>query len=172
MADENGDDMQEGYEAAPRKKVSGKKLVLFIALPIIVLIGAGVGVYFSGLLDPLLGGHKQEKVAEAKADSNEPGDFYDLDEMLVTIRSTGTKQKYLKLQVSLELQSKEDEKRIEAVMPRIIDNFQVFLRELRVEELEGSEGIYRIKEELLTRVNAAAHPVKVKDVLLKNLVIQ
>ena len=39
--------------------------------------------------------------------------------------------------------------RIEAVMPRIVDNFQIYLRELRLEDLRGSAGIYRLREELL-----------------------
>ena len=61
---------------------------------------------------------------------------------------------------------------LEAVMPRIIDNFQVFLRELRVEDLSGSRGTARIKEELLTRVNVAVAPARVDDVLFKEMLIQ
>ena len=57
-------------------------------------------------------------------------------------------------------------------MPRIVDNFQVYLRELRVEDLRGSSGLYRLREELLQRVNAAAAPAKVTDVLFKELLIQ
>ena len=56
--------------------------------------------------------------------------------------------------------------------PRIIDNFQVYLRELRVEDLRGSAGIYRLREELLARVNNAVHPTKVKDVLFKDMLVQ
>ena len=62
--------------------------------------------------------------------------------------------------------------RLAAVMPRIIDNFQVYLRELRVEDLRGSGGIYRLREELLARVNAASAPVRVKDVLFKEMLVQ
>ena len=76
------------------------------------------------------------------------------------------------MRVSLELENQTDEARIASVMPRIIDNFQVFLRELRVEELQGSQGIYRVKEELLARVNAAARPAKVKDVLIGEILVQ
>ena len=62
--------------------------------------------------------------------------------------------------------------RLQAVMPRIVDNFQVYLRELRVEDLRGSGGIYRLREELLARVNAAAAPIKVVDVLFKEMLVQ
>ncbi|MBP5856947.1 flagellar basal body-associated FliL family protein [Marivibrio halodurans] len=172
MADEDDEDIGGG------KKVSGKKLVLFILLPLLVLAGAGAGVYMSGLLDPILNpGASEEHVAEEEAPNEEeapsgPGVFVPLDEMTVTLRSAGSKARYLKLQLTLELEKAEDEERVRAVMPRIIDNFQVFLRELRVEEMEGSQGIYRIREELLTRVNQAANPVKVKEVLFTDMLIQ
>ncbi|WP_259783159.1 flagellar basal body-associated FliL family protein [Aestuariispira ectoiniformans] len=157
-------------------RVSGKKLVLFIVLPVLLLVGTGAGLFFSGILDPILGieaegDAHQEAAMEDKAPTA-PGVFYDLDEILVTLRTAGSKQKFLKLQVSLELESQEDVAKVEAVKPRIIDNFQVFLRELRLEELEGSQGVYRIKEELLDRVNQAVYPVKIKDVLFKDMLIQ
>lgn len=151
----------------------GKKLILFIVLPILLLAGAGAGVYFSGLLDSFLGDAPAEEVKEEEVNEAETaGHYIDLDEMLVTLASKSRKQSFLKLRVSLELKTLEDEARVTAVMPRIIDNFQVFLRELRVEELQGSQGIYRVKEELLSRVNAAAHPVKVKDVLFREILVQ
>lgn len=110
--------------------------------------------------------------SEGGAAPGDPGVFVDLDEILVTLRGSGTKQKFLKLQVTFELEKPEDEARIEAVKPRIVDNFQVFLRTLRLEELEGSQGVYRIKEELLYRVNQAVQPLKIKDVLFKDMLIQ
>ena len=169
----------EELEEEGKKKVGGKKLVLFIVLPLLVLGGAGVGVYMSGLLDPLLG---VEEAAEGEGEEGgaveegpvvaTPGHYLDVKEMLVSLRSSGRKQQILKLRISLELMNAEDQATIESFMPKIIDNFQVFLRELRVEELEGSEGLYRVKEEMLLRVNEAAHPVKVRDVLIGDMLIQ
>ena len=150
----------------------GKKLILFIVLPILLLAGAGAGVYFSGLLDSFLGAPAEEAKAEEVNEAETAGYYIDLDAMTVTLAGKGRKQSFLKLLVSLELKDQTDEARISAVMPRIVDNFQVFLRELRVEELKGSQGIYRVKEELLSRVNAAAHPVKVKDVLFREILVQ
>lgn len=174
MSDET-ETVEIDEEEGGGSRVSGKKLVLFIVLPILLLVGTGAGLFFSGILDPLLGIESEEEMME-EADTNAaptaPGVFFDMDEILVTLRTAGTKQKFLKLQVSLELESQEDVVRVEAVKPRIIDNFQVFLRELRLEELEGSQGVYRIKEELLDRVNQAVYPVKIKDVLFKDMLIQ
>ncbi|WP_420549412.1 flagellar basal body-associated FliL family protein [Curvivirga sp.] len=178
MADEGG--VAEGAdgedEEGGKKRVSGKKLVLFILLPILILIGAGVGLFLSGMLDPLLGGG-DEVTEEAAEDTpvevaEAPSIFLPLDEILVTLRSPGSKQKFLKLQVSLEISTIEEQAHIENLKPRIVDSFQVFLRELRLEELEGSQGVYRIKEELLDRVNKAIAPVKAKDVLFNDLIVQ
>lgn len=176
---EEVEDGGEGGEGGGKKKVGGKKLILFIVLPIVVLAGAGVGVYMSGLLDPLLG---KEEAAEGEGEEGvsengepvvaTPGVYLDVPEMLVSLRSSGRKQQILKLRISLELLNAEDQPVIEAFMPKIVDNFQVFLRELRVEELEGSQGLYRVKEEMLARVNQAAHPVKVRDVLIGDMLIQ
>ena len=98
--------------------------------------------------------------------------FYDLPEILVNLNSTGRKQNFLKIRVSLELESALDVGKIEAVMPRIIDNFQVYLRELRVDDLQGSAGMLRLREELMARVNNAVKPAKVNDVLFKEMLVQ
>lgn len=177
MSEEGEDGVVEDGE---KKKVGGKKLVLFIVLPILILVGAGAGLYFSGILGSLLGGEEtQEAEGEAPGTGEDagpaiatPGFYLEVPEMLVSLRSSGRKQQILKLRISLELAGPEDEPAITAFMPKIVDNFQVFLRELRVEELEGSQGLYRVKEEMLARVNQAAHPVKVKDVLIGDMLIQ
>lgn len=98
--------------------------------------------------------------------------FYDLPEMLVNINTAGRKRNFLKLRVSLELGNEEDINMVENVLPRIVDNFQVYLRELRLEDLQGAAGMYRLREELLTRVNAAVRPAQVKDVLFKEMIVQ
>ena len=58
------------------------------------------------------------------------------------------------------------------MLPRIVDNFQVYLRELRLDDLRGSAGVYRLREELLARVNTAVRPAKIKDVLFKEMLVQ
>ena len=169
MSDGIGDDDEEDSA----KKTSGKKLVLFILIPIIILIAAGAGLFFSGMLDSLVAEEVIEEVADEEITKTfVPSSYYELDEMLVSLRSSGAKQKFLKIQLSLELENAVDMAVIEASVPRIIDSFQVFLRELHIEELEGSRGVYLIKEELLSRVNQAIHPVKIKDVLFKDMLIQ
>lgn len=160
-------------EVKPGGGLSGKKLILFIVLPLILLGGGAGGAYLTGLLDPLLGiAQPAEEDGHAPAAAEGPSVYFELPEMLVNLNSTGKKTSYLKILVSLELENAEAVHDIEAVLPRIIDSFQVYLRELRMDDLRGSAGLYRLREELLLRVNAAVDPVKVKDVLFKEMLVQ
>ena len=161
-----------GAAATPKKrKFSGKKIVLFFVLPVLLLFITGAGIYFSGLADPFLGGDEAEKDLLATEPEGPPA-YYDLPDMLVNLNSTGRKTSYLKISVSLELSSAEDVEPLELVLPRVIDNFQVYLRELRIEDLRGSAGLQRLREELLLRVASAAQPAIVKDVLFREMLIQ
>jgi flagellar FliL protein len=92
--------------------------------------------------------------------------------MLVNINTAGRTKNFLKIKVSLELNNEADINRVENVLPRIVDNFQVYLRELRLEDLQGAAGVYRLREELLNRVNAAVRPAQVKDVLFQEMIVQ
>lgn len=171
-ADAIGEDFEDGGGDGPRKKkFSGKKLILFIVLPLLLLIGAGAGVYLSGILGP-----KQEAAPMTDQEAPPPPPaqavFFDLPEIIVNLNSAGRRSTFLKMNVSLELQNPNDIGRINEVMPRIIDNFQVYLRELRIEDLQGSAGMYRLREELLRRVNLAVRPARVRDVLFREMLVQ
>lgn len=170
-----GDDEGEG-EGAPAKKGGAKKLILFIVLPLVLVIGIAAGLYFTGLADPILGTVTGKEPGAAKGEdkpaSVQAAVFYDLPDMLVNLNATGRRQAFLKIRVSLELEKATDIPRIEQVMPRIVDNFQVYLRELRLEDLQGAAGVYRLREELLSRVNTAVRPAKVNDVLFKEMLVQ
>ncbi|MEQ9327802.1 MAG: flagellar basal body-associated FliL family protein [Rhodospirillales bacterium] len=181
MADDDldepmNDDLDAGSEGGGKK--GGKKKLLVIVLPLLLLIGGGAGAYFMGLADPILamfGGGGETAEAEQPAQeqrANEIGVFYEVPEMLVNLNSGGRRKEFLKIRVALELNAQEDVPRIEQVIDRIIDNFTVYLRELRQEDLQGSEGIYRLREELLIRVNAATRPTRVRDVLFKEMLVQ
>lgn len=168
------DDDGGGDDGGAKKKFSGKKLVLFVILPLALLIGAGAGVYFSGLLDGLLGLNQPppEEEEKPKEDPHAAPVFLDIPDMLVNLNAAGRRPAFLKIKIAIQVAKQEDVPAVEHVMPRIIDSFQVYLRELRLEDLKGSAGMYRLRQELLMRITAAAHPVKVKDVLFKEMLVQ
>ena len=168
-------------------KFDAKKIVLFVLLPLFILVGVGGGLYFTGTLDKMLA--KKEGAAEEHADAGHaaktdhggghgeeggvPGaHFLQIPNMIVNLNSPDGQPRYLRLSVQLELNSAADLASVEGVMPRVVDQFQTYLRELRIKDLRGSQGIYRLQMELLSRVNAAAYPVEVKDVLFQEILIQ
>jgi flagellar FliL protein len=175
MADEEPE-LEEGEEGSEedltaglsKKKFSGKKIVI-IAIAAVLVLGGGAGGYFFFFAS-------EEVVDEELMAENTPAVeevfFYDLPDMLVNLNTGGRKASYLKVSVALEVASQSVIPEIESKLPRIIDNFQVYLRELRVEDLDGSAGMFRLKEELLRRVNASVSPVQVNDILFKEMLIQ
>ena len=164
----------EGGEGVdlPKKKISGKKLVIIAAL-LVVLIGGGAALYFAGVI----GGSHEEAAAEGEHGEGEGEEgeatgpvFYDLPQILVNLRSTGRRPAFLKLKVRLQLKSEEDRGAVTSAMPRVIDSFQLYLRELTRDEMQGTAGLERLREELRIRVSAAVAPVEVKDVLFTEMI--
>ncbi len=178
MADddeEDYDEEEEGGEEDGEGESSGskKKLFLIIGVALFLIIGGAAAAYFTDLLKPLIdmisgGGQDVQTEGEVVPETV----FYDIPDLLVNLNTGGRKSVFLKIRISLELASAADIPKVEAMLPRVIDNFQVYLRELRVEDLKGSAGLYRLREELLTRVNAAAAPAKINDVLFKEMLVQ
>ena len=165
MSDEVENEEEEGGAGGRRKK-----LIIMIALALVLVAGLGGGVYF------FMFSSSSSSVVEPENDPNaEPESkayFYDLPEMTVNLNSQNRRAQYLRLKVSLELLSQEQAQKIEPFMPRVLDAFQVYLRELRTRDLEGSAGLFRLKRELLKRINDAIYPVKVNDILFKEILIQ
>ena len=166
-------------EAPKKKKFSGKKLVLFILLPVLLLGVGGAAAYF--LLrkkDPKAEEHAAAAAEDAHATeeaSGEPQVYVGLGVdhgLQVNLVSTGKRTSYLNLDLWLAVKNEEEGKKLEAVMPKVIDQFQIYLRSLRVEDLQGSDGVQRMRDELLVRAKAAAKPVEVQDVLIKSMLAQ
>jgi flagellar FliL protein len=149
-------------------KLNRKTLIMIVAPLLLVMLGGGAYCYLFGVPFGLFGLGKK---VEAAPEAPKPLVFFDLPDFLVNLNSGTKKSNFLKLTVSLQIEKPEDQMRLQAVLPRIIDNCQIFLRELRVEDLRGSGGIYRLREEMLERINAVS-PVKVQDVLFKEMLVQ
>ena len=166
----------DGKVAAPAK--GGRRKLVLLALPI--LLGtAGAGLWFTGILPPLFGlGHAAEvkaaaaKAAAAKAAAAAPPSFVPVPELIANLDAGADHTIYVKLDVKLELARADDEPAVRADMPRIVDLFQTYLRDIRPEELRGSTGSYRLREELIGRANVAVRPARVTDVLFTQMLIQ
>ena len=169
-----GDEDEDEEESESSESGGKKKIFIIVGAVLLLVVGGLGGAYVAGLLDPVIELIAGEQSAEGEESDSMSANavFYDLPELLVNLNTGGRKSTFLRIRVALELQKQEDIPRIEEMMPRIIDNFQVYLRELRIEDLKGSAGMYRLREELLSRVAAAAAPAKVNDVLFKEMLVQ
>lgn len=187
----------EGGDALAEESGGGggkKKLIIIIVIVLLILAGAGAGLYFSGFLDKFL---KKGETTEEGAAEGEHGEaaaegektctkdqhgkevcttpgaqFLKIPDMIVNLNTEDGTPRYLRLSVQLEFKNADDMAAVEKVLPRVVDQFQTYLRELRVRDLRGSAGIYRLQMELLARVNQAAYPVEVQDVLFQEILIQ
>lgn len=169
----------EGQDSEPPKKGIGKilgllksKKMLMIGAPVLLVLlgGGGAGAYFM----MAKGGDHGAQAEHAEEVPLTPPKvaFSDLQDILVNIQGQDGAPVYLKLGVSLEMEDEEQKTAMQPLMPRVTDQFQAYLRELRLDDLKGSAGVLRLKEELLRRVNVAAAPYHVRDVLLKEMIIQ
>jgi flagellar FliL protein len=153
---------ETGAPAPGRKRLNLK--LLMIGGAALVLIAAAVTYFF---VIAGSGSHSEEKLAEAH-DSF----IFNLPPMTVNLNSDGTGEQFMKLTVALEVASQEVMVEIQPRMAKVVDAFQVYLRELRKSDLEGSAGIYRLKEELQRRVNVAIYPAQVESILFKEILVQ
>ena len=161
----------EAKKGFVKKLLGNKKLLIVVAAGLLLVLGGGgAGLYFF-----VFSGHSDEKLAanEAPVPVTPPEiAYYDVPDIIVNIQSADGSPAYLKLGTSLELNTEEEKAGMTALMPRIVDQFQGYLRELRIDDLKGSAGVLRLKEELLRRINVAAAPYHVRDVLLKEMIVQ
>ncbi len=164
MADEAKVDDEAAAKEQQAEK-SKKKLFIIIGAAVFALLLGGGAAYFF-----LFSGSDEQTDLVASA---EPVFFYDMETITVNLATpTDETQKFLKITVSLELANEGMMEIINPRMVRVQDAFQVYLRELRPSDLEGSAGIYRLKQELTKRINLAIYPAKIDNILFKEILVQ
>jgi flagellar FliL protein len=189
----------DGAEPAAVKSGGRKKLIL-LAVPVL-LAAIGAGLWFGGILPPLLGmgakpaagahgapvaahgeaahgaaaahgeGAGEAKPADGKGGATAPN-YIEMPEIVTNLNAGPRRTSYVKLRSRLELARPEDAEAAKAALPKLQDLFQTYLREMRPEELRGSAGTYRLREELIARANIALAPARVVDVLFTEMLVQ
>ncbi len=164
------EDGEAGAAEAPKSK---KKLVIVAAVAVLAL-GGGAGAFLMKGRGAPAGGHGEAGHGAPVEDAKKPIVFLDLREMMLNLSpdAAADKAKYVKLRIALELKDAKAEADVKPLMPRLEDALQVYMRELRPSDVSGSIGIYRLREELLRRVNVAVYPARVEAVLFKDLIVQ
>jgi flagellar FliL protein len=159
--DEQAEGGAEAAAAAPKSKL---KLII-AAVGVLAIIGGGATWF-------LFFRHHGEEV-HAEAPAAKPPAFIDVPDMMVNLVGVpGERVQYLKVKVVLEVKEEKQVEAIKPTLPRVTDIFQTYMRELRPSDLNGSAGLFRLKEELTRRVNAAISPSEVNAVLFKEILVQ
>lgn len=152
--------------ATPPPGKPGKRRLL-IAAPVVLLLTAG-GLWFADVLPyPLARGSRT-----AQTEAGATPIYVNVPELIANLNSASKRARYVKMTVRIEVMSNSDADKVRDAMPRVLDVIQTYLREMRPEELRGSAGVYRLREELLVRANAAVAPAKISDILFTQMLIQ
>lgn len=159
-------------DGAASAKAGKKKLLLIGIGAAVLLLGGSAGAYFAGLF----GGAEPppveaDQAAAAPTVPVEPT-YWSAPDLVVTLNTSDRKPRYLKLRTTLELASPVDVAKVQEFTPRLVDLCQIYLRELRPDELRGSASIVRLREELLRRVNLAVAPVVVRNLYFTDIFIE
>jgi flagellar FliL protein len=170
MAAAAGTDAAEGSAAPPK---GGRKKLLLIAAPVL-LLALLAGLWFGGILPGLLGlGPEEEAAAAAPAAPATPvPGFLELPEIVSNLNAPGRRTSFVRLRAKIEVSDSTQIPALQAAMPRLIDLFSTYLREVRPEELRGSAGTHRLREELIARASLIAPPARVTDVLFLEILVQ
>ena len=184
----------EGAEGeAPAKKKLPLKMMLIAGAGALVVLGGGGTAAFV-FLKPKpeaaaeKGDHAKDKKKEKKKGEKKEGKegekgaavvregpdgvvFYTLPDVVVNMQTADGRPTFLKLKLTLELPDESLVEELDPNMPRLQDMFQTFLRELRPEDLSGSQGSYQLRMEILRRVNLVIAPGKANAVLIEEMLI-
>ena len=191
MADDKNEDIKDA-EIIEEKKSSN--MLLFILLPVLLIVGLGAGVFLGPMI---MGGHdKKEETSEKSSeggghgDSNDDSDygseksskevidpklisFIEVPSLLVNLKSDRrSRPVFLKVSLTLEVHDPKAKETVEPLLPKIIDQMQLFLRDLEISDVTGTTNLQRLRRELHMRVNNVVSPAKVDDVLIKEFLIQ
>ncbi len=172
-ATEAGDEGDDALEDGEEGEGGGSKKKLIIIGGAVVLVIVIVAVLFlTGIVGG--GGDEAEDVADQ---TNDPAlvpqtVYVDMNQFLVYLNNPGRQVSFLKVTITLELPNLKTKDEVESNMPRVRDSFQVYLRELRSSDLQGSAGIHRLREELVLRENKIIAPHSITDVLFKEIIVQ
>jgi flagellar protein FliL len=180
----------EDGEAPAKKKLPMKLMLIAGAAAILVLGGGGTAafMFLKPKPDEAHAGkeHKKDKKKGGKEEKGEKGKegkvavvhegpdgviFYTMPDIVVNMQTADGRPTFLKLKLTLELPDESTVEQLDPSMPRLQDMFQTFLRELRPEDLSGSQGSYQLRMEILRRVNLVIAPSKANAVLIEEMLI-
>lgn len=138
-----------------------KRLIIFVTLPLMLIVGAGMGAILFGLIpgfDPL-GTQKHAKVEEPKepvdpykneapppfAESPPGSIIFQLDEFVINLQTERRYPVFMLLSLALEARNEAAQGRISTLEPRIRDAVIIYASSLSQDQLSGYDGITKLR---------------------------
>jgi flagellar FliL protein len=181
-------------EAAPAeggKKKPPMMLIIGAAAAVVVVLGGGGAAAFflmkpapAAAQHPKKKDHGKDKDKDKKdkpgaaadvgvvRDGPDGSSYYTLPDLVVNMDTADGRPTFLKLKVTFEISDPDTVDLVQEDAPRLQDMFTSFLRELRPEDLAGSQGTYQLKAEIQRRANMVLAPHKIDAVLIEEMLIQ
>lgn len=97
--------------------------------------------------------------------------FVDVPPLLVNL-SGGTRTRFLRLTLAVEVNDAAGKSILKAQMPKLIDSMQIYLRTLGLESFNTVAGLTTVRHDLLARVNRIDPAIGAKAVLFQDLMVQ
>ena len=168
---EDNDETSEPEGEEPAKKRSKLPLILGLVLS---LAAAGGGFYatFSGMLSiaSLMGGEKGAGQEEMVMAASSTPTFFPLGETTVPL-GPDAEADYLLMTSEIEIDPK-DLAAFEAMLPRIKDLFNTYLRAVEARDLEQPNATMRLRDQLLRRISVISEPAKPRDLLFTSFILR
>jgi flagellar FliL protein len=156
----------EEVAPVPARGLASRRNLIIGGAAVLLIIALGGGYMMLG------GSADGHVVAEEAGPEVAPAFFINLPDITVNLSTVDARASFVRLSVSLQVPEERMIAEIQPQLPRVLDAFQVYLRELRMSDLQGSAGLFRLKEELQRRINIAVYPAHVDEVLFRSLVVQ
>lgn len=175
MADEDEEEAEEeeieeedGEEGEPQPSGRKKLIIILLGVTLLLLLLISGGLYWSGILDPLLGIEETDDEETVVLGKN----FYKLEDITLNLSGDQEKSKFFKIGITIVLEQEPDIPIVEALAPRITDNVTAYLRELKPKEIAGTGNFDKLRGSILLRVRAAVAPVPISDILFHSALVQ
>ncbi len=155
-------------EEAPKKSKKGLVIGLVLAL-------AGAGGGFYAVQSGLLFGAPEEAAGADKAQDHEEGEalpeiaFVPVEQLIISLGpDAGNKHLLFKSQIEVR---KGDEEKVSALMPRIVDVMNSYLRAVDAHVIEDPKSLIRLRAQMLRRIKTIVGEKHVRDLLITEFVL-
>lgn len=147
-----------------------KKVLIFVLLPLLLIIGSAAGIYFSGILGSF---HEEESDGPKKLAPATAGTYFDIPDFIINLKGPQNKVVFLQLKLNIELKKPEDIDRCKINLPRFQDAIVTYFHRMDPDKLQDDPGFTRIRKDLARRMSASVKPpIEILEVNISDLRIQ